>query len=607
MYGFVLVTLSVMLSMGQSEMDVDQATMTNIRSNLDRRVLPCTNFWSYACGNWSSYYVDNFELAEERYANAMAALLAVGSPSKQIKAPRLMQKMTDYFKACMDGDQPRKLELPQELRFGNSDWTVAVAKLRKYGLNGVFFDETVDVSYNDSLRYVVQMKMPTDQGGSRTQLERELKALSDKYRRDESLLQSWTLTELKQQIPQINWQNYFKELLETRLNDTDLRVEVSDVDYLRSVGELLQRSNKTTVEEYLCAQLASLVREASPRRNPAGRAGPCVHHMRALLPLGMNYIYDQFIYKTRSQDTLQLGEIFNSLRGMFGKYLDANRLQLSLEQLEYVRAKLRAMKLKIGNLPDLSTASEFYDGHYESVNFSRTDFQGNLWNALRLRSYLQHAPLLQRGSVLDLNHYYVNDDIFTARNAPYFEPERNTLNVPMIFLQFPLYDYRQHLIFRHSLMGFILGHELNHAFEQDGILFDAAGNESPIGLSIRKLTTFQTALQCVQKTRMASLKERLADVNGLQLAYDSFFGMSHDSQRFEYRPYGFEREFLAPQLFHLNFAQFFCGRLPPAIGHDMDDVRVNEAEKNLHQFSIDFKCQQQLQSIDCEMWRPGRQ
>ncbi|KAH8371259.1 hypothetical protein KR093_006762, partial [Drosophila rubida] len=586
--------------------EINLLTMRAIRSNLNRRILPCSNFWGYACGNWSSSYVDNFQLVEDRYVRAMLPLLVGNYSVERMKAPRLMRQMSDYFEACVR-EQPHAVELPQELRSANSEWTGALAKLRKYGLNGVLFEETVDVAYNDSLRPVVQLKMP-ESGLERkptTQFEREFFALASRHCQEASKVHSWTLLELKQQIPQINWQHYFNVLLEAELQDTALRLEVSDVDYLRALGELLQRSNKTQLEAHLCERLASLEREARPR---AAIAAPCIHHMRAVLPLGMNYIYDQLVYGSRAQDMPQLDEIFASLRGMFGKYLAANRLQLSAEQLDYVRAKLMGIKLKIGNLPDPATPAEFYDSHYASANFSKTDFQHNLWQALRLRTRLQHAPLLQAAAPLAVERYYVNDDVFQARNAPYFEPERNTLTVPMIFMQFPLYDYRQHSIFRSSLMGFILAHEMSHAFEQEGILFDAAGNESPIGLRVRQLATFEAAVKCAQQTRTASVKERLADLNGLQLAYDAFFGLDHNSQQLVYRPYGFEREFVAPQLFHMSFAQFFCGRLPPAIGHDMDDERVNEAERNLHQFAIDLKCRQQSpspsQSTVCEMWRP---
>ncbi|XP_034479329.1 neprilysin-1 [Drosophila innubila] len=607
MYGLIVFTLGITLAMGQEDMadimDVNRLKMQSIRANLDRRVSPCTNFWAFACGNWSAKYVDNFAVAEKQYAQAMAPLLDGGYAGKLIKAPRLLQKMSDYFKACVDNEH-KELELPQELRMGDADWTVAAAKLRKYGVNGVFFDEAADVAYNNSLRYVVQLKMPEDESSSSTALGQELLALSKKYRREEPPLQSWTLAELQQQIPQINWQKYFKELLATEPKDVDLLLEVSDVEYLRAVGELLQRSNVTTVEQYLCDRLASLANQAYPRTDPAGRAAACVHHMRAVLPLGMNYIYAQYVYASSEEAESQIDNTLHMLSGMFERYINANRLGLNREQLSYVRQK-RHVRYMFGNLPKASNSSEFYNSHYDSANFSSTDFQHNLWQALRLRTYLQHAPLLQPEAAVQLQHYYVNDDVFEARNAPYFVPERNTIIVPLIFMQPPLHDPRQHAVLRHGLLGFILAHELSHAFEHEGIVFDAAGNESPIGLSIRQLPKFQSALECFEKTPTTSLKERLADVNGLQLAYDAFFGLHHNSSEFEYRPYEFEREFLAPQLFHLSFAQFFCGRLPPAIGHDMDDVRVNEAERNLPQFAIDFKCAPPTQSIACEMWRPG--
>lgn len=457
------------------------------------------------------------------------------------------------------------------------------------------------------LKYFSKLKTTEQLDHDALQLELKLRALRLKYRSaEEPPLYSWPLGELKRQISEIDWETYFKELLESDLNGVNLRVEVSDIEYLRELGSVLEGTRIAGVRKYLRAQLFNFVKMAAPRPGFSfqQRKSVCVHHMRALLPLGMNYLYDRLVYRTRSQDTRILGEIFENLRNTFSKYLERNRLNLSEKQLDYVREKLIGMQLKLGNLPDALISDEYFDEHYVTANFSTMDFQNNVWQALRLRTLLQHAPLL-RGAAVSLKHYYVNDDLFRARNAPYFEHERNALTIPLIFMQWPLFDHRQHSVFQYSLMGFILGHEMTHAFEQEGILFNAVGNESPLGLCIRQMPRFQSALQCARHTPTASLKERIADVNGLQLAYDAFFGLAHDSQKFEYQPYAFEQQFLAPQLFHLNFAQFFCGRLPPAIGHDMDDVRVNEAERNLHQFSIDFKCRAQSQSIVCEMWRPA--
>lgn len=160
MCGLFLICFSLWLSMAQSLVDINVTTADNIHTNIDANISPCRNFWAHACGNWSSLYVDNFDMVEESYAQATAPVLATGYLKFGARAPRLMHQMSVYFNACLT-DQENEVILPQELLSSDSDWTRYMAKSRKYGLNGVFFDQTTDVAYNDSLRYVVQLRMPT--------------------------------------------------------------------------------------------------------------------------------------------------------------------------------------------------------------------------------------------------------------------------------------------------------------------------------------------------------------------------------------------------------------------------------------------------------------
>ncbi|XP_022232234.2 neprilysin-4 [Drosophila obscura] len=631
----VLLCSFLLLGMGGSpiQADVDQNTLTaqQIHKNLNGSQDACTNFWNYACGNYSAgagtKYVDNFELVEDLYAQAMVEFMEsdlefLDSDVQLDDRPalRLLGQMRAYYNACTKDPQ---MEWPLEdfHSLEPNEWALETARFRRHGLNGVFLDERVDVAINDSLRSVVQLKMPApssnyserralqflklNHSGSEVEISRlvdQLRHLEAKHRQEEPLVQSWTLADLMQKIPQINWQVYFHELLSGHLNG--LLFEVSDVDYLRELGLLLRNTSGGTINLYLRLRLTVLLRQSEPaRRNPK----TCIHHMRALLPLGMNYLYNRYVYKNRNWvDTIQLQQIFNSLKDMFGQYLDANRLQLSPAQLTYVRRKLSTMKLRVGQLPE-ETSPDFYDSHYESANFSASHHLANVLEALSLRTRLQHEALRLPHSRLDLRRYYVNDDVVKARTSPFYENERNTITVPLVFMQWPLFNHSQHPVFQYSLMGGVLAHELSHAFEQEGILFDADGNESPVGLQIRETKPFQNAIKCAAQTPAVSLKERLADLNGLQLAYDTFFGLDHNSQLFKYRPFVFESEFGAPQLFHLSYAQFFCGILPPVLGHDRDDVRVNVCVGNLRQFALDFKCPPQpaVQSPPlCEMWRP---
>ncbi|KAH8291095.1 hypothetical protein KR054_008481 [Drosophila jambulina] len=628
----------VLVASIKADVDINRITATRIHQNLNRTSLPCTNFWSFACGGFSnnnntetSKYVDNFEWVEDQFATALVEFMESDLGANDTQAPRLIHQMRTYYKACTrDKEQWTPLDPPETIE----RWARAGT-----GPLGIAFDERADVATNDSARRVVQLTMPDPRARFRmlralqiierqqnsyenkdnlTQFIKDLQELQDKHRGDDPTVYTWTYEEMFEQIPHLSWAEILSDLFEVHRSSplfSNLIFEVSNVEYFRELVQLLRFVKFEDYKEYARVHHLVVLQEAAPRnRNPK----TCIHHMRAILPLGMNYIYDRFVYQNREQDTRRLQEIFGRLKATFKKYLEANRLDLSAGMLDYLEAKLEGMQLKVGNLPE-EKAPEFYDSHYESADFKDSTFVDNLIEALALRTRLQHAGLLQPNARLDLRRYYVNDNVVKARTSPFYENERNTITVPMEFLQFPLFDHRQHPIFQESLVGAVLAHEMSHAFEQEGVLFDASGNESPIGLQILESKNFQAAIECAKGEQAAvSLKERLADLNGLQLAYDSFFGLNHDSRQLEYRPYAFEAEFRAPQLFHLSYAQFFCGSLPPVIAHDRDDERVNVSVGNLRQFAYDFQCPHQTSPAAdsappspppppaalCEMWRP---
>ncbi|XP_017039115.1 endothelin-converting enzyme 2 [Drosophila ficusphila] len=604
----------------QAEVDINIATANQIHKNLNRTSSPCTNFWNFACGGFenASKYVDNFEWVEDQFASAMVEFMESNLGANDPEAPLLINQMRSYYKACTEDKRKLIVSSPSPELL---QWAVETDKFLQHGLNGVFFDERVDVATNDSTRLVIQIKMPDasakysemralellnlynwEYKNEMIQLVNKLQQLRGDHSVENPVVYTWRYNEIKEQLPNFQWDLVFDNLLgepHTMKTLDHLLFEVSDVEYLREVIQLLKNLDSNVTDMYLRVRHLVLIMESEPRvRN----SRTCIHHMRAFLPLGVNYIYDRFVYQNREQDNRRLQEILGSLKATFGKYLSGNRLQLAPHQLTYVRDKLAGIRLKVGNLPE-EKSPDFYNTHYESANFTDSSFMGNLIQVLALRTRLQHQVLLKPGSRLDMQRYYVNDNVLKARTSPFYENERNTITVPMEFLQWPLFDHRQHSIFQGSLLGAVLGHEMNHAFEQEGILFDALGNESPVGLEIRESQAFRDAIKCAEGKPAVSLKERLADLNGLQLAYDSFFGLDHDSRKFEYRPYAFESEFTAPQLFHLSYAQFFCGSLPPVIAHDRDDERVNVSVGNLRQFAYDFKCQTSQSSV-CEMWRP---
>ena len=57
----------------------------------------------------------------------------------------------------------------------------------------------------------------------------------------------------------------------------------------------------------------------------------------------------------------------------------------------------------------------------------------------------------------------------------YYYPLDNSINFPAGILQPPFYNAQQPDYLNYGAMGSIIGHELTHAFDNTGSLFDAEG------------------------------------------------------------------------------------------------------------------------------------
>ncbi|XP_033254430.1 endothelin-converting enzyme 1-like [Drosophila miranda] len=271
----------------QAFVDINMLTALQIHKNLNGSEDPCRNFWNYACGNYSAAngtkYVDNFQLVEDLYAQAMeefmeseGELIESDLELNEEPAARLLAQMRAYYKACIKDPEIDWSE-PDLHSLEPNDWALETAKFRRHGLNAVFFDERVDVETNDSLRPVVLLKMPAlsnsyserralqvlqrNHSGSVEAISRlvdQLRQLEATHRQEEPLVQSWSLAGLTQHIPEINWQGYFHVLLSGHLEG--VLFEVSDVDYLRELGQLLSNASKSTINLYLRLRLTVLLK-----------------------------------------------------------------------------------------------------------------------------------------------------------------------------------------------------------------------------------------------------------------------------------------------------------------------------------------------------------
>src|SRR5215472_512421 len=172
-----------------------------------------------------------------------------------------------------------------------------------------------------------------------------------------------------------------------------------------------------------------------------------------------------------------LGQVF--VRKTFGPELKASTVQMTqqiedamavrIQELQWMSPttkqqaliKLKAVRNKVG-YPD-----KWRD--YSSVEIVAGDFYGN---DIRATEFEQKRELAKVGQPVDRTEWDMTPPTVNA----YYNPQMNDINFPAGVLQPPLYDAKMDAAPNFGNTGSTIGHELTHAFDDEGRQYDAKGN-----------------------------------------------------------------------------------------------------------------------------------
>jgi len=163
----------------------------------------------------------------------------------------------------------------------------------------------------------------------------------------------------------------------------------------------------------------------------------------------------------------------------------------------------------------------------------------------------------------------------------------------------------------YGAIGSVVGHELTHAFDNDGRFYDADGNQnnwwtdndeedfeqfSQCFVNQYNNITYYINNEPYKVNGERTLDEVIADNGGIARAYDAWqMTLSkHPEQASEHnkRLPGFS-DFTFDQLFFINFAQSHCSIIANEAktdGHPRGNARVNGLVSNSLQFAKAFHC-----------------
>ena len=172
---------------------------------------------------------------------------------------------------------------------------------------------------------------------------------------------------------------------------------------------------------------------------------------------------------------------------------------------------------------------------YARYQVSATDAYANAVNGARAEYAHQLAKL---GHPMDRNEWWMTPQTVNAVNLPV----QNALNFPAAILQPPFFDPNADAAYNYGAIGAVIGHEISHSFDNNGAAFDSTGalrnwwtdadlaNFRQQGEALARQYDTYEALPGLHVNGTLTLGENIADVAGLQAAYDAYHASLNDQE-----------------------------------------------------------------------------
>jgi predicted metalloendopeptidase len=191
---------------------------------------------------------------------------------------------------------------------------------------------------------------------------------------------------------------------------------------------------------------------------------------------------------------------------------------MGAETRQQALTKLNAFGVKIG-----------YPEKWKTYAFDvkRDDYFGNVRRAAAFRIQENLAKL---GKPIDRSEWGMTPPTVNA----YYSPTMNEIVFPAGILQPPFFDAKADDAVNYGALGFVIGHEMTHGFDDSGSQFDAEGNlrnwwtdadkqayQSRTDLVVRQYDAFEP-LKGEHVNGKLTLGENIADIGGLKIAFAAY-------------------------------------------------------------------------------------
>jgi len=232
---------------------------------------------------------------------------------------------------------------------------------------------------------------------------------------------------------------------------------------------------------------------------------------------------------------------------------------------------------------------------YSSLRIDRGPY---VLNVMRANEFEQKREMNKIGKPVDLQEWFMTPQEVNA----YYFPPMNNINFPAGILQPPFFDPKAPVAVNYGAVGWVMGHEMTHGFDDQGSQFDGHGNLKN-WWAPEDAKRFHAATSCISEqfsgyTVDGGLHvqgklvtgEETADLGGMMLAWRAFHASS------AYKDAKTIDGFTPDQQFFLGAAHVWASSIRPAEArrrvtidpHAPDADRVNGTLVNMPQFQQAF-------------------
>jgi len=647
---------------------------------MDRSADPCVDFYQYACGGWmknnpipadQARWSVYGKLAQDNRRYLWGILEELSK--RQDGRSASQQKIGDYFGACMDeraiearGAAPLKPYVDQIAGLRSQrDLPRVLARLhRSTADGGLFFGFGSSQDYGDSSRVIAFAAaggLGLPDRDSYLKQDARSKEIRAKYlahiantfvllgdapalaQRNAARVMAMETTLAKASLSRVDKRDPYK--LFHKVDAKGLQALTPGFDWQAYLDELGQGGQQTfnVTEPAFFKALARLWQEGGVE---ATRTYLRWHVARNMSPaLASSFDQEHFAFFSKTLRGVQqqpprwkrcvalvdqqLGEALGQefVARAFSPALKAKSLHMTrqiedamkkdIDSLEWMSAdtkkkaqdKLAAIVNKIG-YPDTWR-------DYSAYAVKPDDFAGNVE---RGNAFEQRRDLAKIGKPLDRSEWGMTPPTVNA----YFNPQMNDINFPAGVLQPPLFDPKMDDAPNYGNTGGTIGHELTHAFDDEGRQFDAKGNLKDWWTK-KDAREYEERAQCIvdqyaQYTVVDDIKinskltlgEDIADLGGLILGWMAWKEEMASLPQ-QAKPQGLRDGLTPEQRFFVGNAQWACENDRPenqrvtamTDPHSPGRFRVNGLVVNMPQFQQAFQCkagQPMVKEKRCRVW-----